>query len=100
MAVRRCTTSPGFGTCCRAAQQGLLNRPFQITDSKGNVRCAECTTAQSQSKDPRKRGRTIFLYRFHKNQECGIGPNGCPYLGQGGAQQQLGAPPPGFQLQP
>ena len=79
--ARRCTTVPGFGTCCRAAQQGLLNKPFQFTDSRGNVRCAECATRPSASRAPGKAGTTVFQFRFHKNQECGIGPHGCPYLG-------------------
>ena len=91
MAVRRCTTQPGFGKCCQAAQQGLLNRPMQVTDSKGNVRCAQCSTRQSRSRDPRKAGRTVFEFRFLKNQTCGIGPNGCPYLGPGGQQLQVGS---------
>lgn len=93
--ARRCTTVPGFGTCCRAASQGLLNRPFQMTDARGNTRCAECTTDRSTSKDPRKNGRPIFRFRFHKNAECGIGPHGCPYLAQGGGQGQIALPPPG-----
>lgn len=104
--ARRCTTVPGYGTCCRAAQQGLLNQTMVITDSRGNKRCAECSTRQSTSRDPRKAGRTVFEFRFHKNAECGIGPGGCPYL-QGGVgagagrplqlgQQRLQLPGPGF----
>ena len=91
---RRCTTVPGYGTCCRAAQQGLLNRPFQMTDSKGNTRCASCSTRQSTSRDPRKAGRTVFQFRFEKNTSCGIGPHGCPYIagGQGQGQLQIGGP--------
>ena len=80
MAVRRCTTQPGIGACCRAAQQNLLNRPFRIQTANGTERCAICSTRQSTSKDPRKAGRTVFNYRFAKNQQCGIGPSGCPYL--------------------
>lgn len=90
--ARRCTTVPGYGTCCRAAQQGLLNQTMVITDSRGNKRCAECSTRQSTSRDPRKAGRTVFEFRFHKNAECGIGPGGCPYLqgaGATGGRQQL-----------
>lgn len=65
-----------------------------MTDSRGNTRCAQCDTRPSQSRDPRKQGRTVFQFRFHKNQECGIGPHGCPYLGaQGqGGQLQIGGP--------
>ena len=82
--ARRCTTVPGYGACCRAAQQGMLNRPFIMNTAHGQ-RCAECSTRQSQSRDPRKAGRTVFMFRFHKSAECGIGPGGCPYLaGQGG----------------
>jgi hypothetical protein len=87
---RRCTTTPGLGTCCRAAQQGLLNRPFIINTTHGQ-RCAECTTDRSQSRDPRKAGRTIFRFRFHRGTECGIGPGGCPFL-QGGGGGALPAP--------
>lgn len=78
--ARRCTTTPGLGACCRAAQQGMLNRPFVMTTSGGHQRCAECTTRMSRSRDPRKAGRTVFDFRFHKNSECGIGPGGCPFL--------------------
>jgi hypothetical protein len=87
--ARRCTTTPGYGTCCRAAQQGLLNRPFIINSGTRQI-CAECSTRQSTSRDPRKAGRTVFMFRFHKHQECGIGPNGCPYLAGGAGQQQGG----------
>lgn len=87
--ARKCTTVPGFGACCRAAQQGLLNRPFQMTDSRGNVRCAMCSTATSTSRNPAKAGRTITVFRFQKNATCGIGPHGCPYLGQAGGQGAL-----------
>jgi len=80
--ARRCTTVPGFGTCCRAAQQGLLNKPFQFTDSRGSVRCATCATRASTSRS--HPGRTVFQFRFNKNETCGIGPGGCPALAQGG----------------
>lgn len=96
--ARRCTTVPGFGVCCRAAQQNLIGRPFQFNDSRGTARCAECTIERSQSKDPRKNGRQIFRFRFHKNQECGIGPGGCPALA--GGQQQIGGGQGGITLQP
>jgi hypothetical protein len=84
--ARRCTTVPGLGVCCRAAQQGIANQVFKFTDRNGHVRCAECSIVQSTSRDPRKAGRQVFQFRFHKNQECGIGPGGCPALqGQGAA---------------
>ena len=86
--ARRCTTVPGYGTCCRAASQGLLGRPFQMTDSRGSTRCAQCDTVA------KTKGRGMgFRFRWHKNQECGIGPHGCPYLGaQGQGQLQIGGP--------
>ena len=84
MSRRTCTTTPGDSACCRAASQGLLNRPFQMTFRNGSVRCAECTTSTSQSRNPAKAGRPIFVFRFHKNADCGIGPHGCAYLAQGG----------------
>lgn len=92
--ARRCTTVPGYGTCCRAAQQGLLNQTMVITDSRGNKRCAECQVIQ------KRKGGQGFKFLFHKSAECGIGPGGCPYLntgaigglGRGGRQLQLQAP--------
>jgi hypothetical protein len=102
--ARRCTTVPGYGTCCRAAQQGLLNRTMVITVHHPNggtsQMCAECSTRQSRSRDPRKAGKTVFDFRFHKNAECGIGPGGCPFLntgavGGGGGGQRLALPAPG-----
>ena len=95
--ARRCTTVPGYGTCCRAAQQGLINRTMVITDSRGNKRCAECAVVQSKSRDPRKAGKQVFEFRFHKSAECGIGPGGCPYL-QGGAVGFAGGGRAGGQL--
>lgn len=91
MAVRRCTTQPGIGACCRAAQQGLLNRPMRIQTANGTERCAVCSTHPSTSRDPRKAGRPVFQFRWQKNNLCGIGPSGCPYLGgqQGTQQNQL-----------
>lgn len=91
--ARRCTTVPGYGTCCRAASQGLLNTVFKMTDRLGHVRCAECATVVSQSK--RRPGATVFQFRWHKSSECGIGPGGCPALT--GQQGNLQLPPPGGQ---
>ncbi len=85
--VRRCTTVAGYGTCCRAAQQGLVNRPFQMTTSGGHVRCAQCSTVASSSK--RHPGQTVFQFRWQKNQACGLGAGGCPYLSTTGANTQL-----------
>jgi hypothetical protein len=87
---RRCTTTPGYGTCCRAAQAGLLNRVMKMdVGTSGRQRCAICTTHASTSTDPRKRGRTVFQFRWVKNSDpqCGIGPSGCPYLGNQGNPQ-------------
>lgn len=97
--ARRCTNVPGYGTCCRAAQQGLINRPMVITVN-GKQRCAECTVRQSRSRDPRKAGRQVFDFRFHKSEQCGIGPSGCPFLAGGataGGGGRLALPPPGGQ---
>lgn len=95
--ARRCTTVPGFGTCCRAAQQGLTNRPFQMTTHTGAVRCAECRTVASTSR--RHPGRTVFQFRWVPGAQCGIGPGGCPALTQ--PQGAVGGPQGGgIQLQP
>ena len=75
--ARRCTTVPGFGLCCRAAQQGILNQPFVMPSGK---HCGVCRTRQSQSRDPRKAGKTVFDFRFVGNGQCGI-TSGCPALG-------------------
>jgi hypothetical protein len=63
-----------------------------FTDRRGNARCGQCDLGSSQSRDPRKRGRPIFIFRFHTNAMCNIGPRGCAALAtqQGG----MGAPPP------
>lgn len=92
MSRRVCTTTPGDSTCCRAAGQGLLNRPFQMTMRNGAVRCAQCSTATSTSRNPAKAGRTIFVFRWQKNNACGIGPHGCAALAQpgGGAGATIG----------
>lgn len=71
--ARRCTTVPGFGFCCQAAQQGLLNRPVRMATKTGE-RCVECTTIE------RKNGRLGFQFRFERNAQCGIGSGGCPSL--------------------
>lgn len=86
--ARRCTTVPGFGTCCRAAQQGLTNTVFKMTDSRGIVRCAECAVVRSTSK--RHPGANVFQFRWHKSAECGIGPGGCPALAGGAGGLGLG----------
>lgn len=81
--ARRCTTVPGFGVCCRAAMQGISGQVFKFTDSRGHVRCAQCDIVGKRG------GAQGFRFRFHKNQECGIGPGGCPALTQGGQGQMM-----------
>lgn len=81
---RVCQTTPGDSACCLAAQQGLLGRPFRFRDRSGHERCGQCDTRPSQSRDPRKAGRMVFQFRFHKNAQCGIGPSGCAALAQPG----------------
>lgn len=76
--ARRCTTVPGYGFCCNAAQQNALNRPVRMTTSGGKQRCVQCTTITRT----KNRGQG-FQFRFVKNAQCGIGPSGCPVLGQG-----------------
>lgn len=85
--ARRCTTVPGYGTCCAAAQQGALGRPFKLTTRTGSQRCAQC--------DPitKRNGAPGFRFRWHKSSQCGIGPSGCPALaGQGPSGGQLSIP--------
>lgn len=73
--ARRCTTVPGFGICCAAAQRGRIGKEFSFTDSKGHVRCAQCDIIQRT----KNRGQG-FRFRFLKNAVCQIGPGGCPSL--------------------
>lgn len=86
--ARRCTTVPGFGACCRAAQAGQLNQPIPIPTPHG-TRCGECTVIRKRNGSPG------FKFRFHKNAQCGIGPGGCPALAQG-PQAQLPMGPQSF----
>jgi hypothetical protein len=54
------------------------------------------------STNPKKRGRTVFQFRFTANSNCGI-TSGCPYLPgamPGQMQQQLPAPGSTFFPQP
>lgn len=91
MARRVCTTQPGDGACCRALSQGIQSgQSFKVTMRNGAVRCASCTVVQSQSKNPARRGRNVFQFRFHKSQECGIGPSGCAALAAGGGGTNQG----------
>lgn len=84
--ARRCTTVPGYGFCCAAAQQNALGRPVRMTTGRGQ-RCVQCDQITKRN------GQPGFRFRFHKNSQCGIGPGGCPALagGQGGV---LGLPAP------
>lgn len=83
--MRRCTTVPGFGTCCRAAQAGALNRPIPINTPHGQ-RCGECRVIT------KRRGGQGFQFRFHKSSECGLMAGGCPALAAGGGGGQLPLP--------
>lgn len=89
MARKQCTTIPGqLSVCCQAAQAGLLGRPVTFTTRSGAQRCGVCTTRPSMSTNPRKRGQTVFQFRFTANRNCGI-TSGCPYLpGAAGAGMQ------------
>lgn len=84
MARRVCTTVPGqLSVCCMAAQGGYLGRPVTFQTRSGATRCGVCTTHPSTSTNPKKRGRTVFQFRFAPNTACNI-TSGCPYLpGQG-----------------
>lgn len=97
MARRVCTTVPGqLSVCCQAAQAGLLGRPVTFTTRSGATRCGVCTTRPSMSTNPRKRGQTVFQFRFSANRNCGI-TSGCPYLpgaAGGGMQGQTFLPAP------
>jgi len=75
--ARRCTTVPGYGACCAAAQAGNLNRPIRIPTAHGE-RCGQCTVIQ------KRKGGQGFRFRFLKSASCGMGPGGCPALAQGG----------------
>lgn len=90
MARRVCTTVPGqLSVCCQAAQAGLLGRPVTFTTRSGAQRCGVCSTRPSMSTNPKKRGQTVFQFRFSANRNCGI-TSGCPYLP--GAATGVGTP--------
>lgn len=76
--ARRCTTVPGFGTCCAAAQRGNLNQPVRVNTAHGQ-RCGICTPHQKRS------GAQGFIFRFTKSSACGLAAGGCP-IGPGGGQ--------------
>lgn len=97
--AKRCTTVPGYGTCCSAIQQGIAkpNQPFRIQRPNGTERCAVCLVVPSKSK--KHLGQPVFNFRWQKGQLCGIGPGGCPVLVQGGAAGGVGTIlPPGAQF--
>lgn len=77
--MRRCTTVPGFGACCQAAQAGTLNQPIRIQTQHGQ-RCGMCRPIQ------KRRGGSGFQFRFLKGQACGI-VAGCPVAGTAGLPQ-------------
>ena len=84
--ARRCTTVPGYGTCCAAAQQGALGRPFRV-GAAGRERCAQCDVITKRN------GQQGFRFRWHKSAQCGI-VSGCPALAQGGQGGMLQLPAP------
>jgi hypothetical protein len=67
------------------AQAGKTGQPTAIRMSNGKVRCGQCDIITKRNGSPG------FRFRFHKNGQCGIGPNGCPALGgaAGGGQAQI-----------
>lgn len=79
MARRVCQTVAGVGRCCQAAQAGQLNQPIAITTRTGSVRCGHCSVVQSQSKNPAKRGRPIFQFRWLPSNTpgCPVTPANC-----------------------
>lgn len=88
MARRVCQTVPGqLSVCCQAAQAGLLGRPVTFTTRSGATRCGVCSTRPSMSTNPKKRGMTVFQFRFTANRNCGI-TSGCPYLPGGAGTMQ------------
>jgi hypothetical protein len=89
--MRRCTTVPGYGTCCAAAQQGALGRPFKLQTAHGTQRCARCDQITKRNGSPG------FRFRWVKNNVCGIGPGGCPAL-LGGGQAQITSGSPVLQI--
>ena len=90
--AKRCTNIPAAqSTCCVAAQRGILNQPFQFTDSRGTARCGQCSVVPSRSK--RHPGQPVFHFQFLRRASCGLGPGGCPALAQqGGGGGQVGGP--------
>jgi hypothetical protein len=76
--ARRCTTVPGYGTCCAAAQAGRLGQPFRVGPA-GRERCAQCDQITKVN------GQPGFRFRWHKSAQCGI-VSGCPALAQMGGQ--------------
>lgn len=86
--ARRCTTVPGFGTCCNAFQSGVRSgQTFRVRTASGGERCAVCTIDRSKSK--RHPGKPISVFRWAKSEACGLGAGGCPALNPGGNQQAI-----------
>jgi hypothetical protein len=89
--ARRCTTVPGYGTCCAAAQAGRLGAPFRIGPA-GHERCAQCDVVG------KRKGGQGFRFRFVKSAQCGL-MSGCPALqGAGPGQGNLMSLPPAMQV--
>lgn len=91
--AKRCTTVPGYGTCCSAIQSGTARpgQPFRKQMPNGTERCAVCNVVPSKSK--RHPNTPVFQFRWVRGQVCGIGPGGCPVLTPGGGGQALQLPP-------
>lgn len=77
MSIRRCTTTPGFGACCQAAQAGRLNQPIRINTQHGQ-RCGVCRPHQKRN------GSQGFIFHFAKSSMCGLSAGGCPVVNPAG----------------
>jgi hypothetical protein len=78
MSRRVCTTSPGFGACCQAAQAGQLGQNIVVNVPGHGQRCGICRQIQ------KRKGGVGFQFRFQKSAACGLAAGGCP-IGQQGA---------------
>lgn len=75
MSIRVCHSVAGYGTCCKAAQQGRLGQYIPVTGPGGRTRCAVCTPIT------KRKGGQGFQFRFAKNANCGLAAGGCPVVG-------------------
>jgi hypothetical protein len=79
MSRRVCTSQPGYGACCQAAQAGQLNTPIVVNVPGHGQRCGICRPHQKRN------GSQGFQFRFQKSATCGLAAGGCP-IGQQGTQ--------------